>query len=601
MNIYPNDDPDTAAKKLAKEGKKNQKRKEENERPLPVYSTYKYSTPFLHEAVILSSIPSFISYAPRFDKILPFENIQESPSRTLIPPIKEEYPYIPYEFADAQELEKYLKRAKLETIDSMYQKAKSIVKKYIDQDDYKQNLLAIDIIWSYFQDKFGTTHYICITGENEGGKSSIGNTFEAIGYRVLNMTSPSAANIFRVLGLIEAGQCTIVLDESERISDDPDIMAILRSGYDAGKRTPKTNNNTWKQEWFFTYCLKMIIGEKSPSKLKAKGLLDRSLQLAAFPGDTDLDIKEVTNPQERASHLEKALAELLDFRNLMLVYRLIHFEDIVPDLDVGVKRRNKELCKPYIRLFYGSKSQNEVEQTFQIFLDAKNTRKSTSLEAILIPVIIDLVEEKGNEIFSSDVWDYILGHLEATPSPSDINAYRIADYTLYKNTITRLLEDKFGAESKHTNKGNKTVFNIDKLRKLEKSYNTEVLIKTKPIEEQESEGSEGSEGIIGKAGILESIETVVDVDNGNGKDGNISQNIDSERSPITPTPPQMPSLPSLPSPYYCYHNGCDFQTDDEREYRKHGTAKHLKNPLLYPSKFEIEKYGLKAQGKSWEI
>jgi hypothetical protein len=414
------------------------------------------------------------------------------------------------------------------------------------------------------------------------------------------MTSPSAANIFRVLGLIEAGQCTIVLDESERISDDPEIMAILRSGYDAGKRTPKTNNNTWKQEWFFTYCLKMIIGEKSPSKLKAKGLLDRSFQLAAFPGDTDLDIKEATNQQEKAPHLEKALAELLDFRKLMLVYRLIHFEDTIPDLDVGVRRRNKELCKPYIRLFYGSKSQNEVEQTFQIFLDAKNTRKSTSLEAILIPVIIDLIEEKGNEIFSSDVWDYILGHLEATPSPSDINAYRIADYTLYKNTITRLLEDKFGAESKHTNKGNKTVFNIDKLRKLQKSYNTEVLIKTKLVE-GESEGSEASEGSRDKAGILKSIETVVDVDNGNGKDENISQNIDSERSLIPPTPPQMPSLPSQLSPYCCYHSGCDFQTDDEYEYRRHGTAKHLKNPLLFPSKFEIEKYGLQAQGKEWEI
>jgi hypothetical protein len=263
------------------------------------------------------------------------------------------------------------------------------------------------------------------------------------------------------------------------ISEDPDIMAILRSGYHRNKKVPKTNTNSWKLEWFFTYCLKIIIGEKSPNKLKAKGLLDRTLLLSAFPGDTELDIKEVTNPEETAPHLEKALAELLDFRKLMLVYRLIHFDDPIPDLDVGVRRRNKELCKPYLRLFYGSDSQKEVEQTFQIFLDAKNTKKSTSLEAMLVPVIVDLIEEKGNEVFSSEIWDYVKGHLEGETNPYDPNEYHISDFTLYRSTITKILEDKFGAESKHTNKGNRTILNIDKLRKLERSYNTEVLIRTR--------------------------------------------------------------------------------------------------------------------------
>jgi len=32
----------------------------------------------------------------------------------------------------------------------------------------------------------------------------------------------------------------------------------------------------------------------------------------------------------------------------------------------------------------------------------------------------------------------------------------------------------------------------------------------------------------------------------------------------------------------------------------HGILKHPKNPLLYPSKAEIEHYGLEAQGKEWE-
>ena len=56
-----------------------------------------------------------------------------------------------------------------------------------------------------------------------------------------------------------------------------------------------------------------------------------------------------------------------------------------------------------------------------------------------------------------------------------------------------------------------------------------------------------------------------------------------------------------PTLYSCYHKGCNYHTDDVQEYERHGAQKHLKNPLLYPSKAEIEKYGLKAQGKDWEI
>ena len=66
--------------------------------------------------------------------------------------------------------------------------------------------------------------------------------------------------------------------------------------------------------------------------------------------------------------------------------------------------------------------------------------------------------------------------------------------------------------------------------------------------------------------------------------------------------PSHPSLPSPPLPVFsCYHKNCDFHTDDEREYRRHGALNHHKNPLLFPSKFEIEKYGLTPQGKEWEI
>jgi hypothetical protein len=553
-DTYVNDGPEKAAKKSAKDFRDKERKNKKNDdkdkdKLLPIFPTYKYSRPFLHEAIILGGMPRFISYAPKFDKILPFENIQEPPSRTLRPPNREEYPYIPYEFRDEQELEEYLKLAKAETIDSLYQKAKSIIKKYNDQDEYKLILLATDLVWSYFQDKFGTTHYVLVVGDNDSGKSSLGNTFEAVGYRTVNMTSPTAANIFRIYGLIEPGQCVLVLDEADKIDGDVDIMNILKSGYDYNKRVPKTNTNTWKIEFFYVYGLKIIIAEKSPSRFKAKGLLDRALGFTVYPGEAQLDIKEVTAGHERDPQLDQALNELLDFRKLMLVYRLLHFEDSIVDLDVGVIRRNRELCKPYLRLFYNTAAQNEIKETFQTFLDSKNNKKSGSIEAILIPVIIDIVEQHGDQLLSSDVWNLIKEGLDGESNGP--NEYRISDYTLYRNTITKILEDKFGAEPRHTYKGNKVIFNLEKLQRIQRSYVIEIKIKTRLKGESERgdpEGTEGTEGTMGAATPTKWTKTIEYFDNGNGKDKDILRNRDSEGHPIPPTHSQEPSEPSHPSP-----------------------------------------------------
>jgi hypothetical protein len=417
------------------------------------------------------------------------------------------------------------------------------VRKYNDQDNPKLNLIAIDLIWSYFQDKFGTTHYLDIVGDNDSGKSSLGNTFEAVGYRAVNMTSPTAPNVFRTLGTIEPGQCILILDEADKIDESIDMMNILKAGYDYNRRVPKTNTNAWKVEWFFAYCVKIIIAEKSLSRFKAKGLLDRALSISTVPGEAELDIKEVTNPQGD-SELERAYSELLDFRKLMLIYRLIHFEDPIVDLDIGIKRRNRELCKPYLRLFYGTEAQNEVEQTFQTFIDSKNTRKARSIEAILVPVIVDLVKERGEQVASSNVWDFIKANLEGEPFGPD--EYRISDYTLYRNTITKILEDKFGAEYKHNNKGGSLTFKLDKLQRLYGSYNADIKIKSK----LKSDSSDSSDGSKNRTTPLEDQNPQEDIEisqDDKENDVNISQNHRSGDNQICQSLSQEPSQPSQPS------------------------------------------------------
>jgi hypothetical protein len=180
-------------------------------------TTYKYSNKGkseLNEAVILSGQAVFLKN--EHGKIVIIHRIEES-GRIIKPPSAEEYPYEPYEFADMQEVEVYKEKCEKETLESLYRRARCIVENYNDQDSSKLSILAVDIVWSYFQDKFSTTHYIGVVGDNGSGKSTIGDTFETLGYRAVNMTDPTAANFFRILGTTEPGQCTLVADEAEKL------------------------------------------------------------------------------------------------------------------------------------------------------------------------------------------------------------------------------------------------------------------------------------------------------------------------------------------------------------------------------------------------
>jgi len=450
-----------------------------------VYCTFKYSKDkkdVLHESVIIAGLPYFIKYEKESDKLLDVKEIEE-PNRILRPENIEECPFRPYEFFNKEELDYYLKRAKEESIYSLYRRWKAIVTKYNDQDVCKLNLVVIDIVWSYFQDLFPTTHYFAVVGDNGSGKSSIGDTFEYGAYRGVNFTNPSASNIYRVLSTIEPGQCTLILDEVDTLEESSDMQSILKTGSRYGKRVPKTNTNSWKQEYFYTYSLKILLAENSPNQWKSKGVLDRTFTSTTYPGNPPMLIEETTQPQGNLER-QKLLDELDDLRKLTLVYRLLHFSDPIADIDIGVKGRNMQLTKPYIQLFYNTPVQKEVEDTLQIFLDEKNEKKSNSIEAALLPLIQDLLSKESakndNRIPVSRIWERIKTDIDGSSPTNKPDEFHTDYGTLYRNTITKLIGDKFGATPTTIghNKTRALKFNLDKLRVMVRVYGGQVKIHT---------------------------------------------------------------------------------------------------------------------------
>jgi hypothetical protein len=465
---------------------------------------FKYSgnlTGKLHEAVIIGGQPAFLVYDEKKRDMKAVLEIEEA-SRIIKPPPREGYPYESYEFEDYREVKQYVEMAANETVDSLYVAALKEFENFNEQEGHKLRFLAAVAVWSYFQDKFSTTPYINLVGDNGSGKSALGATFGAIGYRPLNLTDPSPANYTRVLGTLEPGQCTIIADEAESIDRSPDLMNILKTGYDIRGRVSKINLNTYTPEYFFTYCLKLIIAEKSPDQWKAKGVMDRTFQIHCYRGLPKNDVKEALNPAGNRRR-QQLLHRLVHLRKLLLVYRLMHFDDYVVDLDVGVQGRDKELVKPLLQLFHGANAQSEIKHALQLLLDEKNARKQYSLESALIGIVSNFIAENGTELYASTIWKRIMQQVPGTYDDKKPNQYETTEYrTLYNNTVTKLLVDKFGAVRKRKSDGVVLQFDKDKLERFSRAYSGSAesdTIKVTVIEDEDerawtAEGSEGDEG-----------------------------------------------------------------------------------------------------------
>ncbi len=117
----------------------------------------------------------------------------------------------------------------------------------------------------------------------------------------------------------------------------------------------------------------MIIDERSLSQSDAKGVLDRTFRINTYRGKPKHDIKEILNPQGNPER-QRLLDELRDFRELMLIYRLIHFTDSIPDIDIGLDGRDKELCKPLIQLFCNTvSSEGNRKRTTEVYRGKEST------------------------------------------------------------------------------------------------------------------------------------------------------------------------------------------------------------------------------------
>jgi len=145
--------------------------------------------------------------------------------------------------------------------------------------------------------------------------------------------------------------------------------------------------------------------EELPDSKKTRGIFDRSFVFNFVVGHVEYNIKDViTNAGD--PKFKPLYDELVRIHKLLFAYRLIHYNDIIPDIQINLENRNAELTKPTLRLFASrgdsQKALNEIRRALSKFIVDKNELKSNSIESKLCIVINELIKERDENLGSQD-------------------------------------------------------------------------------------------------------------------------------------------------------------------------------------------------------
>jgi hypothetical protein len=330
------------------------------------------------------------------------------------------------------------------------------------------------------QDKIGLTHYLFFVGGNNSGKSNNLTVLHFLAYRNMTSSDVTSANIYQFLGSREEAIGTICEDEADDIDEDKDKMRIYKNGYTTGRPILRTDTSFGRKQYKFnTFCFKAFASEMLPDSIKAKGFNQRIVELQCTYGFPKYDISEVVNPAGEDEY-QQLLDELLETRNMLLIYRLLHFEDKIPDIKLNIENREKQLFKPVLRIFQNTQILNELLPVISKYISQKRENNANSLHAFLYRTIRDLIKAQNTtELSSNLIWETINDLLAGSVIPNKPLSYESSEFgTLSQKSITETLIQVFEAKQSPNRKDKrKLIFNLTKLDRLGRVYDLDIQIR----------------------------------------------------------------------------------------------------------------------------
>lgn len=282
------------------------------------------------------------------------------------------------------------------------------------------------------------------------------------------------ANIYRHLGCEQDFQGTLCEDEAEELDNEKDKMRIYKAGYTTGTRVPRNDKEglgSLEQKAYCTFCFKAFAAEHSPDSTKAKGFNTRTIPMNCISGVPTYDLTEVLNATNEDDFIG-LMNRLYELRNLLFCFKLIHSRDKFPNITLNIEHREKQLFKPLLRLFQGTKTQEKLLEVVSHFVNERRVTNNDTLISILYSIICNLVDSEGTKLTCKKIWDSVKGGIEGSEIPYKPRSYETSEFgTISQQSILQLCRDNFNAKPPGSHGNERSLeFNKEVLDQLESKY-----------------------------------------------------------------------------------------------------------------------------------
>jgi hypothetical protein len=161
-----------------------------------------------------------------------------------------------------KDVEDFKKTRSVSTFNEVFKLVRVNIMYYLDvSDDRIHDLLTCFIMFTYFYPIFNTSPILHFFGEYGTGKTRMCDLLQALAFNPINSSNISSATIFRI---IESRRATVLLDESEDLSNTPkgkEITNMLLAGTGKGGevfRQQKNSDDSYDTTSFQLFSPKVI-------------------------------------------------------------------------------------------------------------------------------------------------------------------------------------------------------------------------------------------------------------------------------------------------------------------------------------------------------
>jgi hypothetical protein len=336
------------------------------------------------EAVYSNGKPSFLVLNSGVFTVLDKLELEQGP---VYPKETKNFPYEPYGVFEGS----------VPNREDLFWRVRAEFETWVDVEPVWKDILAACTMLTYQQEKLQTVPYIFLYGDNESGKSTVLQVLNFLCYRPLYGVTIPSADLYGYLEDTDGAGC-ILEDEVQGINKDVDKVKIYKAGYKQGACVPRTllTQNERVIKYYRTFCFKACASEQIP---QVKGFNERFLFISMIEGYPSKEWADIT---------KEDLARLRDLRNMLLKWRMLARGWELPEPELDLKGRMKELWKPLLQVTHGLTVNDGLAKFVKLQNEERLNEKQNTLEGHIVKTVVELVngtEEPLPHVPFQTIWD----------------------------------------------------------------------------------------------------------------------------------------------------------------------------------------------------